>query len=135
MVTITVYYGVFYVLFNSFYTAIRKSPGLNETMMEDPCSILVSATRVRNEALFKCNLVLFIGPWSKPRSLELADPELLKLEATGHAKMCSKIVETHLGVLGVFSKSDSIGLTLCSIEKTTLFYAIELEVYVWCISL
>ena len=131
MVIITVYYGVFYVLFNSFYTAIRKSLGLNETMMEYSCSILVSATKVRNEALFKGNLIIFIGPWSKPRYLELADPELLKLAATCHAKMCSKVVETHLGVLQVFSKSDSTGLTLCFIEKTTLFYAIELEVYVW----
>jgi hypothetical protein len=87
------YYQALPVVSPTVYAATLKTPDFYLSIMKNPCSALTSAKTLRNDLLFKDSLLLCLGPWSKPAFLKLSDPELIKISAAAHTRICAKVVK------------------------------------------
>jgi hypothetical protein len=93
------YYRALPVLSNSISGTFFHSPGLVSSVGKDPCSLLVSAYKLRHKVLFRESLIYVLGPWSNPRYTRLSDPVLRNLATKKNASLNSRVLEAHQGIV------------------------------------
>lgn len=114
------YYQALPAVSPSVHTATLQNTSFWSSMMKDPCSVLVSATALRNEVLFKDSFLICLGPWSNPAYLKLSDKDLLNLAAASHAKMCLTILKAHQDLLSIFAEVQNFKLITKSFQDAAV---------------
>ncbi|KAH9215135.1 hypothetical protein DL95DRAFT_408730 [Leptodontidium sp. 2 PMI_412] len=72
---------------------IYNSHGFINSIASDPCTLLVSAYKLRHKLLFREAFIIALGPWTKPsyRKLKSSYPELFNLADAVYQMVDSKI--------------------------------------------
>ncbi|CZR55390.1 uncharacterized protein PAC_05277 [Phialocephala subalpina] len=97
------YYAALPTVSATVYAAVLRSPFFADSMLLNPCSVLLSAKTLRNVLLFKDSLVLSIGPWSAPQYKGMSDPDLVRIANSARANqgVISALAQHKRGKYGV----------------------------------
>ncbi|KAH7319449.1 hypothetical protein BKA65DRAFT_569816 [Rhexocercosporidium sp. MPI-PUGE-AT-0058] len=93
MTNLADYYRALPIVSYSLSGTIYSSPGFITSIGYDPCTILISASKLRHKLLFREGFISALGPWSKPRyrKLKHSHPELFKLADAAYKTVDAKI--------------------------------------------
>jgi hypothetical protein len=108
MTTQADYYGALCILSNQISATSFNSPGLVSSIGKDPCSLLVSACKLRHKLLFRECFIYVLGPWSTLQYAQLSNPVLLNLAIEKHASMKSRIFAAFEGIVQVAAGSAGV---------------------------
>jgi hypothetical protein len=103
MTTQALGYGALPILSKSISRTFSNSPGLISSIGKDPCSLLVSASKLRHKVLFRECFIHVLGPWSRPRHHQLSEPALRHLAATKTESLNSWVLGAYEGIVGLAS--------------------------------
>lgn len=73
-------------------------------LSKDPCNALECAYQLRHEELFRECFVHVLGPWSKPRWIELGDSVLRDLAAKAQDKMGRRLYKFHVEMINIIGE-------------------------------
>jgi hypothetical protein len=83
------------ILSNTITGTFYSSPGLINSIRTNPCSVLVSAYKLRHKLLFRESFIHVLGPWSNPRYKQLPEEQqdLIKMATDRYTEMEAKIFQ------------------------------------------
>jgi hypothetical protein len=88
-------------LSNSITSSFYSSPGFIDFIGKDPCSLLVSAYKLRHKLLFRECFIYVLGPWSNPRYKQLPEDQhvLIKMATDRYTEVEAKISQLFRKIL------------------------------------
>jgi hypothetical protein len=97
------------ILSNTITGTFYSSPGLIDSISTNPCSVLVSAYKLRHKLLFRESFIHVLGPWSNPRYKQLPEDQqdLIKMATDRYTEMDAKIYQLLKDILELAANYDS----------------------------
>lgn len=130
------YYRALPIVSYSLSGTIYNSPGFINSIASDPCTLLVSAYKLRHKLLFREPFIIALGPWTKPsyRKLKSSYPELFNLADTVYQMVDSKISMVTRELFGIAAsgfhysrKEGKLSLQLVQNVAAESYHCVEMK--------
>jgi len=102
------------ILSNTITGTFYSSPGLINAVSTNPCSVLVSAYKLRHKLLFRESFIHVLGPWSNPRYKQLPEDQqdLMKMATDRYMEMDAKICQLLKDILQLAASESQEALSV-----------------------